>query len=141
MTDCNPDCLADQEAKQYAPDMTKSAIVAVTLALGVGPPAYAQAWQAKVEHVPGRSVAACGQTDVSKILWTLKLEGSTFSGSSNQGATFSTTIAPDGTVKTTYEGKLGNNTFPVQISGNARTKELESFNIRSNCLFKLVPVQ
>ena len=96
--------------------------------------------KANVVLIPERSTSNC-RDDTSKLFWTLSLDGGTLSGTSTEGAKFSAPVAPDGSVKATYQGSFGGSNFPVELTGNAKSKQLETFNTRANCRFKLVTVQ
>jgi len=59
----------------------------------------------------------------------------------DSGETYSTPVAADGSVKTTFTGSLGANVYSLELTGNVKTREFEAFNKRFSCRFKLTPVQ
>jgi hypothetical protein len=119
--------------------MTKKLIIAVACVSGVAFPAAAETWRARIVTIPEKSVSSC-TADVSKLWWDLTLEGATFSGKSSEGPTFSTTVAQDGMVKASYTGKFGAITFPAEMTGNVKTKQLEIQNIKYSCRYKVLPM-
>lgn len=72
------------------------------------------------------------------VFYDFKVEGNTLSGSSTTGGQFSGPIAADGTVKIAFVNRSGN---PIELSGNARTRDLELLTPRNSCRSKLVAVQ
>jgi hypothetical protein len=59
----------------------------------------------------------------------------------SSGETFSAPVAADGSVKTSFTGSLGANTYSLDLTGNVKTREFEAFNKKYSCRFKLAPVQ
>src|SRR5829696_8654829 len=100
------------------------------LTISVSVPARAETWKSSVQLYQEKSTnPACSQTDLSKLYWDLTLRGNTLSGVSTAGAKCSTTVAADGSVKTTFTSQTaGVGTYPVELSGNVTTREFELFN-------------
>lgn len=120
--------------------MTKKLIIAIACLVGLVTPAYAETWKMGVVLIPEKSLSTCTTTAPAKIFWDFKTEGTTFSGTSNQGASFSTVVGAEGLVKVNYTGKLGNDTFPVELTGNVKTKQFETNNTKYSCRYRLVPM-
>jgi hypothetical protein len=119
--------------------MTKKLVVAFACVIGLVSAAHAETWRMGVQTIKEKSVSTC-TADVSKIYWDLTLEGSTFSGKSSEGVTFTTPMAADGIVKASYTGKFGTVTFPAEMTGSAKTRQLEIQNIKYSCRYRLVPM-
>lgn len=112
-------------------------LLAVLAGLFVAESAQAQSWKARLALIPAQSAASCGE--VPHITWDLKLQGGVFSGSSNQGAEFSSTVSPDGSVKASYRGNLGGGTtFPMELTGNVNTRQFELYSPTHSCRFTMV---
>ena len=56
-------------------------------------------------------------------------------------AAFSAPIGPDGSVQTTFTLPVGAKSLSIDLTGNVKTREMEAFNKRYSCRFKLTPVQ
>jgi hypothetical protein len=119
--------------------MRKLGFVLVLAVLSISTAASAETWKAGLELVKEKSPAACAQPETAKVSWDLTFEGNTFSGVSNAGAHFSTTAEADGAVKTTYSGIVGVSKYFVELSGNAKTRQIELHNTQYGCFFRLVP--
>jgi hypothetical protein len=119
--------------------MRKLGLVVVLAIVGASTAASAETWKAGLELVKEKSPAACAQPETAKVSWDLTFEGNTFSGVSNAGAHFSTTAATDGAVTTTYSGIIGVSKYFVELSGNAKTRQIELHNTQYGCFFRLVP--
>lgn len=100
-------------------------------------PAHAETWKSGITLVRERSVQLCKEWPDQ--VWDLTLNGGTFSGANNHGAKFSTPVAPDGSVKTSYMGNIGRDQYQVELTGNVKTRELELLNVKYACRYKLVP--
>jgi hypothetical protein len=120
--------------------MNKLAIVVGLCVIGVSSTASAESWKAGLKLIPEKSGPQCAMADVSNVVWDLNLEGSTLTGVSNLGPKFSTPVGPDGSVKASYTGTLGAATYPVDLVGNVKTKQIEVVNPSIKCTFKLVPM-
>lgn len=120
--------------------MRKQFIIAV-LFIAVAWPAHAQSWRASVVLVPERSAATCGQADLTKLFWDLKVDGTAFTGVSTAGGKFTLPIAPDGTVKGGYTGSFAGRSLMMELTANTKTRQVETYNTQANCRYKLVPVQ
>ena len=119
--------------------MQKLGLVVVLAIVGASTAASAETWKAGLELVKEKSPPACAQPEIAKVSWDLTFECNTFSGVSNAGAHFSTTAEADGAVKTTYSGIVGVSKYFVELSGNAKTRQIELHNAQYGCFFKLVP--
>jgi len=80
---------------------------------------HAENWRAVGELLPP-SPSSC---PTAVPILELQLEGSRFSGKSQAGKTFATSIAPDGGVNVNYQGVNPYGT--VTIVGNALSRQLE----------------
>lgn len=105
--------------------------------------ALAETWKSSVQLNPEKSTGAgCSQIDLSRLFWDLSLDGNTLSGVSTAGAKFSATVTPDGTVNTTFTSQTaGVGQYPVELTGNVKTRQFELLNRNARCTFKWVPVQ
>ena len=108
--------------------------------VGAAPLALAEAWRAKPGLDPG-SPPNCKDADVSHLLFDLADTGNELSVKTSSGEAFSAPIGPDGSVKTTFTLPIGAKSLSVDLTGNVKTREMEVFNERYSCRFKLTPVQ
>jgi hypothetical protein len=108
--------------------------------VGAAPLALADTWRAKPALEPG-SPPDCKDADVSHLLFDLADTGNELSVKTSSGEAFSAPIGPDGSVKTTFTLPVGAKSLSVDLTGNVKTRELEAFNSRYSCRFKLTPVQ
>jgi hypothetical protein len=107
---------------------------------GAAPLALADTWRAKPALEPG-SPPHCKDADVSHLLFDLADSGNELLVKPNSGEAFSAPIGPDGFVKTTFTLPVGAKSLFIDLTGNVKTRELEAFNSRYSCRFKLTPVQ
>ena len=121
--------------------MRALAAVVVLSVVSALPPAFAQTWRTKVTLMEARSPSNCVEADVSKLFYDVSVTGNALSLKTSSGETFSTPVAADGSVKTSFTGSLGANTYAIDLTGNVKTREFEAFNKRYSCRFKLTPVQ
>jgi hypothetical protein len=108
--------------------------------VGAAPLALADTWRAKPALEPG-SPPDCKDADVSHLLFDLADTGNELSVKTSSGEAFSAPIGPDGSVKTTFTLPVGAKSLSIDLTGNVKTRELEAFNSRYSCRFKLTPVQ
>jgi len=97
----------------------------------------ADTWKAKLELIAERSVSSCAQGNVSRVIWDYKIDGDTFTGVATTGLNFTTRMNPDGSVRVTYEAPLG----ASLLTGNAKTRQLEIWNEKFSCRYRLVALQ
>ena len=109
--------------------------------LSPSPPAFAETWRTKVALMEAASRSTCVQADVSKLFYDLTVTGRELLVRASSGETFSTTVAGDGSVNTSFTGSLGRNTYSLDLTGNVNSRDFEAFNKRYSCRFKLVPVR
>jgi len=121
--------------------MRALAAVVVLSIISASPPAFAETWRTKVALMEAESPANCAEADVSKLFYQVTVTGNEFSAKTSTGEAFSTPVAADGSVKTTFTGSLGAKTFSIDLTGNVKTRELQAFNRKYSCRFKLQPVQ
>ena len=108
--------------------------------VGAAPLALADTWRAKPALEPG-SPPDCKEADVSSIFFHLADTGNELSVKTSSGEAFSAPIGPDGSVKTTFTLPVGAKSLSIDLTGNVKTREMEAFNKRYSCHFKLTPVQ
>jgi hypothetical protein len=108
--------------------------------VGAAPMALAEAWRAKPALDPG-SPPDCKEADVSHLLFDLEDTGNELSVKTSSGEAFSAPIDSDGSVETTFTLPIGAKSLSVDLTGNVKTREMEVFNKRYSCRFKLTPVQ
>jgi hypothetical protein len=121
--------------------MRALAAVAVLSIVTSSPPASAETWRTKVTLMEAGSPSNCVEADVSKLFYDLTVTDRQLSVKADSGETYSTPVAADGSVKTTFTGSLGANVYSLELTGNVKTREFEAFNKRFSCRFKLTPVQ
>ena len=121
--------------------MRALAAVVVLSVISASPPAFAETWRTMVALMEAESPANCAEADVSKLFYQLTVTGNEFSAKTSSGETFSTPVAADGSIKTTFTGSLGAKTFSIDLTGNVKTREFEAYNKKYSCRFKLKPVQ
>ncbi|MPZ32714.1 MAG: hypothetical protein GEV13_17260 [Rhodospirillales bacterium] len=110
--------------------------LATLIAIGLSNVAAAETWKADLVLIPERSLQHCSQGDVSRATWTFKLEGDAFSGVAAAGRNFTTKANPDGSIRVTYPTNAGESL----MTGNVKTKQLEIWNGKFSCRYKLVPL-
>jgi len=115
-----------------------AAVVVLGIA-GASSLALADAWKAKVSLEPG-APPDCQEADVSNLFFDLADTGIELLIKTSTGETFSAPIAADGSVKTTFIAPVGTKKFPMDLTGNVKTREFEAFNKQYSCRFKLTPV-
>ena len=103
-------------------------------------PALADSWRAK-PVLQLRAPPHCKDADVSNLFFDLTQTDRQLSVRTNGGETFAAPIADDGHVSTTLTVPVGSRNFSVDLVGNAQTQDMEVFNRRFSCRFKLVPVR
>jgi hypothetical protein len=86
-------------------------------------------------------VALAKEADVSNLFFDLADTGNELSVKTSSGEAFSAPIDSDGSVKTTFTLPIGTKSFSVDLTGNVKTREMELFNERYSCRFKLTPMQ
>jgi hypothetical protein len=121
-------------------NMRTLAALIVLGVVGAAPPALAEAWRAKPALEPG-SPPDCKEADVSHLFFDLAETGNELSVKTSSGEAFSAPIDPDGFVKTTFTLPVGLKSLSIDLTGNVKTREMEAFNERYSCRFKLTPVQ
>ena len=117
---------------------TLAALIMLSV-VGAAPLALAEAWRAKPGLEPG-SPPDCKEADVSNLFFDLADTGNELSVKTSSGEAFSAPIDSDGSVKTTFTLPIGAKSLSVDLTGNVKTREMEVFNERYSCRFKLTPV-
>jgi hypothetical protein len=102
--------------------------------------AAADPWRARAALEP-ESPAICRQADLSKVVFDFAGTATELSGKTNDGHNFSAPVATDGSVTTTITVPVGRKNFAVDLTGNARSRDLQVFNRQYSCRFKLTPMQ
>lgn len=115
--------------------MSRCGMLLVALVLVGAREVRAETWTTRIDLVPESSAQTCAE--VPQVIWTLSLEAGTFSGINNFGAKFSTLVAPDGAVMSSYTGKAGSNeTFEMVLTGNVKTRQLEILDAKRSCRYR-----
>lgn len=104
-------------------------------------PAFAETWRTKVALMEAASRSNCVDADVSRLFYDLTVTGSELSIKASSGETLSAPVAADGSVRASFTGSLGQNTYSLDLTGNVNTRDFEAFNERYSCRFKLIPVR
>jgi hypothetical protein len=108
--------------------------------VGASSVALADPWRATAALAP-ESPALCRQADLSKLFFDFADAGSELSGKTTNGHIFSAPVAADGSVSTTITIPVDGKNFAVDLTGNAKSRELQVFNRQYSCRFKLTPMQ
>lgn len=108
--------------------------------IGASGAALAEPWRATAALEP-ESPAVCRQADLSKLVFDFAEAGSALSGKTTNGHNFSAPVAADGSVSTTITIPVEGKNFAVDLTGNARSRDLQVFNRQYSCRFKLTPTQ
>ena len=108
--------------------------------VGVSNLALADPWRATPSLEPDSPVV-CRQADLSSLVFDFAETGSQLSGKTSNGQNFSAPVATDGSVSTTIMVLVGERSFAVDLTGNARSREFQVFSKRYACRFRLTPVQ
>jgi len=101
--------------------------------------AFAEPWRA-VATLDPTSPAACRQADVSKLVFDFAQTGDELVGKTTDGHNFSAAVAADGSVATTITVPVSGRNFVVDLTGNAKSRDLQVFNQQFSCGFKLTPL-
>ena len=96
-------------------------------------PAFAETWKARAELIPTKSANDCSQR---LSVYTLTLEGATFSAADVDGKQFTTTVPDNGVIQIDYRSPGG---ARLEMSGNVKTKHLDINNSNRGCWYRLVP--
>lgn len=101
--------------------------------------AFADTWRAKTMLDPA-SPAACQQADVSRLFFAFADAGPDLSVTAGETHTFLVPVSADGSVNKTITVPVGNRTFTVDLTGNAKGRDLQVVNREYACRFKLLPM-
>lgn len=82
----------------------------------------------------------CRQADVSKLLFAFADSGSELSVKAGEADPFLVPVSADGSIAKTIAVPIGRKTFTVDLTGNAKGRDLQVYNRDYACLFKLEPV-
>ena len=108
-------------------------ILPLVATIGVAGAANAATWEANNLLLPARSATGCPDYHDR---YRFELVGTTFTGHNVNGPLFVTTVASDGAVDLGFRSPGG---ADLEISGNAKTRDLEIFDSKVACRYKLVP--
>lgn len=107
--------------------------LAGVLAVVAAGPAAAETWKARAELIATKSAGGCPER---LSVYTLTLDGTSFSAADVDGRMFSITVPDGGVIKHDYRSPTGNR---LEMSGNVRTRHLEVYSDRRGCFWRLVP--
>jgi hypothetical protein len=96
-------------------------------------PALADTWKARAELIQTKSAAGCNER---LSVYTLTLEGTTFSATDVDGKQFTIDVPDNGVIKEDYRSPGG---ARLEMSGNVKTKHLDIYNNNRGCWYRLVP--
>ena len=113
--------------------MKRFALVFVIALVGWGAAAQAETWKADLILIAERSVSSCPKTG-SADPYVLEVVDNKFSAS-NVTKYFTIPMPADGKIDVKYKSPTGLN---LEMVGNIKTKQLELFNERYSCRYKLV---
>ncbi len=108
-------------------------ILPLVATIGVAGAAKAATWEANNLLLPAKSATGCPD---HHDRYKFELVGTTFTGHNVNGPLFVTTVASDGAVDLNFKSPGG---ASLEISGNAKTRDLEIFDSKVACRYKLVP--
>ncbi|MCW5605760.1 MAG: hypothetical protein KIT18_14560 [Burkholderiales bacterium] len=114
--------------------MSRWGILLLALVLVGAQGARAETWTAGLVLVKESSSQTC--EEVPQVVWTLSLEAGALSGTNNTGAKFSAPVGPDGAVKASYSVLGSFELIEMVLTGNARTRQLETFTAKYSCRYK-----
>lgn len=97
-------------------------------------------WQAR-PALTQESPAICRQADLSKVVFNFAQTGTELAGKTTNGHDFSAPVGSDGSVSTTITVPIDGKEYSLDLTGNARSRDLQVFNKRYSCRFTLTPVQ
>lgn len=117
--------------------LSAAALLAIVCASHV---ALADPWRATAALEPD-APTLCRQADVSKLVFDFAETGSRLSGKTTDGHDFSAPVGTDGSVSTTITVPVSGRDFVVDLTGNARSRDLQVFNRKYACRFRLTPTQ
>ena len=112
-------------------------VLVIAGAVGLCGPAFAETWSAKPTLLPEQSKPSCQSFDTG--IYELTYEGSTLSGATSTGAKFATSAAANGSVRVSLGG--WERSSQLELSGNAKTRDLAIYNPKVGCRWKLSPIQ
>ena len=112
---------------------------AMLVIVGASNVVLADPWRARAALDPD-APTLCRQADVSKLVFDFTETGSQLSGRTTDGHDFSAPVGTDGSVSTTITVPVSGRNFVVDLTGNARSRELQVFNKKYACRFKLTPM-
>lgn len=101
--------------------------------------AFADSWRAK-PVLESRSPLLCRQADVSKLFFAFADMGNDLSVKAGEADPFLVPVSADGSIARTISIPVGQKTFTVDLTGNAKGRDLQVYNRDYACLFKLEPV-
>lgn len=96
-------------------------------------PAAAETWMAQSSLLANESPGSC--TQYRNVTYKLEYLDGVITGTTDSGRLFSATVAADGAVKHEFKSPT---TARLEISGNARTRDLLLYNLNSGCRWRLV---
>lgn len=102
-------------------------------------PALADSWRAK-PILESRSPLLCRQADVSKLFFAFAEMGNDLSVKAGDADAFLVPVSADGSVARTISIPVGQRSFTVDLTGNAKGRDLQVYNRDYACLFKLDPM-
>lgn len=114
-------------------------VAAMVTTLATSSIALAEPWKATAALVPDAPMA-CRQADVSKVVFDFVEQGDQLVGKTTDGHSFTAPVATDGTVSTSITVPVGGKDFAVELTGNAKSRELQVLNRKYACRFTLTPI-
>lgn len=120
--------------KTRSPSIAKLVPWLVGLVVSAISSARAETWVVDWAVVPEKSPVFC--IELQTVPYTLEVTGTYLVGRIRNRAAFSTEIAADGAVSHKFTSP---GTARLEITGNARTRELRLRNLSSNCVWQMVP--
>lgn len=113
--------------------MRSTATLAAILVVTFAGTATADSWKARTELIETKSAEGCAR-DLS--VYTLTLEGGSFSATDVDGKMFTIAVPPNNVIKEDYRSPSGNR---LEMSGNVKTRHLEIYSNNRGCWWRLVP--
>jgi hypothetical protein len=127
--------------------MIKKLLIVSACVLGVGGAAGAaqvETWRMVPELIQDWSLFHCVRPPPDRF-WHFTLEDSQLTAVGPEGATYTATVAKNGSFKAKFNGtysRPGTDStmyFLAEVSGNLKEKWIHQHNVTTDCWFKLVP--
>ena len=107
-------------------------LASVLLVVGAAS-AGAETWKARSELIKTKSANGCAER---LSVYTLVLDGNSFSASDVDGKQFTIDVPDNGIIKEDFRSPGG---ARLEMSGNVKTRHLDVYNNNRGCWYRLTP--